>query len=196
MTFMQGLVGAVLVGGSSRRMGSDKALLDVGGVLLGQRSIDALRGAGIDQVLLVGATAEHAARLDGIVVPDEWPQRGPVGGLLSALTAAQSLGGDAVVCLACDLPSVRPSDVDGLVRAAATSGGDANQEPTVVVREGQFAFPNGVWPVGGLSRWKPQFLAGADSFRMLLGESETPRCVAGGAGFDDADRPDDLSPFL
>ena len=40
--------GAVLCGGRSRRMGRDKALIEIGGVPLAMRVASAVRDAGID----------------------------------------------------------------------------------------------------------------------------------------------------
>lgn len=177
-------------------MGADKALLEIGGVSLGQRSVNALLGAGIREVMLVGASDEHAAHLDGIVVADRWADAGPVGGLLSALNAAESVDATAVVCLACDLPQVAVSDVERLIREAEWSPGSSEAVPTVVTVDGQLAFPNGLWPVDGRRRWEQRFLGGATSFHALFGVWEQPRRVVGGAGFGDADRPEDLIGFL
>src|SRR5262245_53498609 len=41
-----GLAGAVLAGGESRRMGTDKAQLEVGGITLLARQLDVLRACG------------------------------------------------------------------------------------------------------------------------------------------------------
>jgi len=113
------LIGAVLVGGTSSRMGSDKALIDVGGRPLAQHGIDALVAAGIADVMLVGATAAHGEQLSGRVVDDLWPGDGPVGGLLSALHHGFLAGASHVVGLACDLPAVTGADVVALIGAWA-----------------------------------------------------------------------------
>lgn len=112
------MIGAVLCGGRSRRMGTDKALLVVDGRPLAATVAAALRGAGADPVLAVGGDAEALARLGLRPVADRHPGEGPLGGILTAL--AQAGDDDLVVVLACDLPGVRAAGVRrvaGILRA-------------------------------------------------------------------------------
>jgi len=183
------LIGAVLVGGTSSRMGSDKALIDVGGRPLAQHGIDALVAAGIADVMLVGATAAHGEQLSGRVVDDLWPGDGPVGGLLSALHHGFLAGASHVVGLACDLPAVTGADVVALIGAWAEAA------VTLVHVEGRPAPPNGVWPTRLLPRIESGFLDGADSFGAVLSGVDLV-VHDGGAGFSDVDTPGDLARFL
>ncbi|MDA3039312.1 MAG: NTP transferase domain-containing protein, partial [Actinomycetota bacterium] len=57
MTARAPVAGAILVGGASRRFGSDKALAIAGDLLMGQRVVAALRDGGVDPVVAVGGTA-------------------------------------------------------------------------------------------------------------------------------------------
>ena len=95
-------------------MGTDKATLVVGGRPLASIAADALRDAGAAQVFAVGgdATALRALGIDQ--VPDRWPGEGPLGGIISALSAAIH---DVVSVLACDLPDVEPAAVQEIVGA-------------------------------------------------------------------------------
>ncbi|MGH9084822.1 MAG: NTP transferase domain-containing protein, partial [Acidimicrobiales bacterium] len=52
-----------MCGGSSTRMGRDKATLEVGGVAMAVRVADALRAAGADEVRAIGGDAAGLARL-------------------------------------------------------------------------------------------------------------------------------------
>ncbi|MBX7068416.1 MAG: NTP transferase domain-containing protein [Microthrixaceae bacterium] len=182
------LVGAVLVGGESSRMGTDKASLVVDGVELGRRAVDALRGAGLDDVMLVGATEAHAS-LPGRPVDDLWPGEGPVGAVLTALHEAFLAGGSGVVCLPCDLPGVAASDVTVLVDASAGAG---SKQVTLAAVGGRRAFPVGVWPIALLPALEDRFGDGASSFRELLDGIDVAE-VEVGDGFVDADTPNDLS---
>jgi molybdopterin-guanine dinucleotide biosynthesis protein A len=182
-------IGAVLVGGAGTRMGTDKSLLDVAGAPLGRRAVDALRGAGVDDVLLIGGDDRHAAALGGRAVEDIWPGEGPVGGLLTALHAAFLAGGARVMCLSCDLPAVT-SDAVGAVLGSTPAG-----RASVVAVNGVAAPPNGVWPISLLPALEERFADGADSFRGLLDGLELP-LVEGGRAFADADEPGDLDEFL
>lgn len=117
---MSAFSGAVLTGGRSRRMGTDKALLGVGGRPLVTRGGDALRSAGAAEVLAVGGDQAALSRLGFRTVPDLRPGQGPLGGLVTALDAARH---DPVVVLACDLPRIAAAAVTALLDAI--EAGDA-----------------------------------------------------------------------
>jgi len=164
-------------------MGTDKATLEVDGRPLAARSIEALRSAGVDDVMLVGATEVHRS-LPGRPVDDIWPGEGPVGAVLTALHAAFLAGATSVVCVACDLPGVSADDVGALVDGAAP------RRVTLAAVDGRLAPPNGVWPVGLLPALEERFGDGASSFRELLDGIDVDEVAA--PGFADADTPDDL----
>jgi len=71
------IVGLVLAGGLSSRMGEDKALLRIDGRTLLERTLLALRAAASERVAISGTRAGG--------IPDRWPQAGPVGGIASAI---------------------------------------------------------------------------------------------------------------
>lgn len=170
-------------------MGSDKALLDVGGRPLAARGIDALHAVGISDVMLIGATEAQADALDGRPVEDLWPGEGPVGGVLTALHAAFVAGATQVLCLSCDLPSIDAAAVAAL-RDAAVAG-----RPALAAVDGRAAYPNGLWPTAVLPRLEDRFVDGADAFGDVLGDVEFDLIESGDA-FVDADEPGDLARFL
>lgn len=96
----------VLAGGGSRRMGQDKAKLvldaeDAQAITMIDR---VLRVAALlsRDILIVGreqGSAENAARF----IPDAFPGKGPLGGLLTGLRAMHH---DRCLLLACDMPFV------------------------------------------------------------------------------------------
>ncbi|MEX2116891.1 MAG: molybdenum cofactor guanylyltransferase [Bacteroidota bacterium] len=96
--------GIILTGGKSRRMGRDKAFLNVEGIPLIRRVTDAMKEV-CDEVFLVGGVEEKFASLEFPWFPDLVPDQGPLGGIYTALT---HLKADVVVA-ACDLPYVSPS---------------------------------------------------------------------------------------
>jgi molybdopterin-guanine dinucleotide biosynthesis protein A len=104
--------GVVLAGGSSRRMGTDKALLQFGGRAMAAIARDALVGAGAADVLAVGGDAAALTALGLRAVPDRWPGEGPLGGVIVAMHEARH---DVVVVLACDLPRIEAAAVTALV---------------------------------------------------------------------------------
>lgn len=131
MTDRDRIVGAVLAGGESRRMGRDKALLRLtdGSTLL-ERTIATLRAAGLDEIVLSVSTARRGRALQDAVpaarglrlATDATPGRGPLGGLHAALRAHPYR---YVLLVACDMPRLdaaalgaliaEPRDADALV---------------------------------------------------------------------------------
>ena len=105
------VAGVVLTGGASRRMGTDKALLEVRGRALALTVADALSGAGCRPVWCQGGD-ESALRALGLdVVPDELPGEGP---LVATLAALRRSDGEIVVA-ACDLPELDVAAVEAVL---------------------------------------------------------------------------------
>jgi len=103
------LVGLVLAGGRSTRLGRDKVAL----VLAGQSLL--ARAAGLaerfcDRVVVSGRDPAGLG-LDLPWLPDEVPGQGPIGGILTGLAR---LGGPLLV-LACDLPRLDAATLARLV---------------------------------------------------------------------------------
>jgi len=91
---------AVMAGGRSRRMGRDKAWLDIGdGRPIVQQVIDVLSQVA-DEVFLV-ANDERYRTLGKRVVPDRFPDGGVLGGIATGIGAATH---DSVLVAACDMP--------------------------------------------------------------------------------------------
>jgi molybdopterin-guanine dinucleotide biosynthesis protein A len=175
------VAGVVLAGGRSRRMGTDKAALVVDGRRLGDRSVDALRGAGIVRVVVVGG----ADRLDAEHLPDDEADLGPLGGLA---TAFAHLPAHELVVLPCDLPNVDAPAVQELL-AGATAAPEAD---VVVARvDGRRAFPIGVWR----RSVEPALVAAlAEGERAVRRAIRSCRVVdvPGGPALRDADLPAEL----
>lgn len=117
---LAGVVGAVLAGGRSERMGREKAGLPIGGEPLLLRVAGRL-GLALGEVVVVGAPspALAAALPPGArVIADGWPGRGPLGGLATALRTTDAAW---VFLLACDMPFVAPALVRRLARLALAS---------------------------------------------------------------------------
>jgi len=102
---MRPALGAVLVGGESRRYGSSKARAPVEGEPMAARPLSALRGR-CDPVVLVGGEEELAGELGVRTLPDRHPGAGPLAGVEAALLHAVQRGRDGAFVVACDLPLV------------------------------------------------------------------------------------------
>jgi molybdopterin-guanine dinucleotide biosynthesis protein A len=100
-----GPVVGVLAGGHSRRLGRDKAALQVAGESLLARTVRIARTAGLE-VAVAGRTADQAGELLSgpsdllSCLPDEEPGLGPLGGILTLLRALDR----PVLAVAVDLP--------------------------------------------------------------------------------------------
>lgn len=125
------LTAAILAGGESQRMGTDKAVLLWGGMTLLERAARTALAAGLP-TLVVGRP-----RPDGWQTPavdfasDDAPGRGPLGGLETALRRA----GDPVLAVACDMPLLTPSALRWLRDQAAAGTGELG---LAVVNEGRW----------------------------------------------------------
>jgi molybdenum cofactor guanylyltransferase len=112
----------ILAGGQSSRMGRDKAMLEIDGVTMLDRTIALMRGVRIKPAV-VGAPQVFARAATALgVIEDEWPGAGPLGGIASALRASQ-LPWNLVV--ACDLPYLTREWLEFLLARGLRSTADA-----------------------------------------------------------------------
>ena len=94
----------VLVGGSGRRMGRDKALLEIGGSTLVQMLVTRFDGA-FGQVVVVARSDQGLAVERALVVHDLYRDAGPLAGLHAGLLASPD---EINFVLACDMPFAAP----------------------------------------------------------------------------------------
>lgn len=117
--------GAVLAGGLSRRMGRDKRRIEVEGVPLLRRAVDAARSVCREAVVVTAPGRPVPAELAcGVpVVEDLRADAGPLAGIEAALATARH---DLVLVLAGDHPDASPTVLAALIRTlAATPSADA-----------------------------------------------------------------------
>jgi molybdopterin-guanine dinucleotide biosynthesis protein A len=98
----------VQAGGESRRMGSDKALIPFLGQPLVVRIINRLSGLGHELIVVTNNRKDYEF-LGLPLVSDYFPGRGALGGLYTALKAANY---HLVVVAACDMPFISRSLLD------------------------------------------------------------------------------------
>jgi molybdopterin-guanine dinucleotide biosynthesis protein A len=180
--------GVVLCGGASRRMGRDKALLQVDGEPMALRVAAALRAAGATEVLAVGgdATALELIGLD--VRPDTWPGDGPLPATITALRAARE---SLVLVTSCDL--ITPSSVAmaATVEALADHPGAVGAVP---VADGHRQWMHTAWHVRVAPALVAAYEGGARSLRRAGAELLIFEVTdLDPAALADADEPADLS---
>jgi molybdopterin-guanine dinucleotide biosynthesis protein A len=105
---------AILAGGKSRRMGRDKATIEVGGRTLLQRCVSAVESVAAPVVIISDRVGRF--RIPGCrEVVDLYPDAGPVGGIVTALT---ELGYGAHLVVACDMPFLQTRLMEWLLHSA------------------------------------------------------------------------------
>src|SRR3984957_1077461 len=119
MTRRSDRAGFVLVGGASRRMGRDKALLPLGAVTMVEEIAARVRAAA-GNVTLIGAPEKYG-HLGFPVVADEIENCGPLGGLYTALRLGKA---NWNVLVACDMPYITEGFLTELLEAAEASDAD------------------------------------------------------------------------
>ncbi len=167
------VAGVLLTGGSSTRMGRDKATLVVRGETLAARGARVLAAVCAPVVEVGrGVTALPAVR-------EEPPGAGPLAALRAGAAAVGSL---PVVVLACDLPNI----CEGIVRMLAEWPGTGTVVPVVDGRA-QYACAR-----YGVIDTSASALRDLVDERAQLIDETTWRAYGPPDSFDDVDTPDDL----
>lgn len=106
------LSAVILAGGESRRMGRDKAWVELGGKSLIAIAVEKVRQLGVGEVFISGRAGADYATLKCPVLLDLEPGFGPLGGIERALHVTRS---PLLLVLAVDLPHM----TDALLRKLA-----------------------------------------------------------------------------
>jgi molybdopterin-guanine dinucleotide biosynthesis protein A len=109
------VTGVILAGGQSRRMGRDKAFLPFGKGLLIERVIEVVQQVTAD-VILITNTPERYQRFGLPMFSDVIAETGSLGGIYTGLVSAKT---PYSLCLACDMPFMKPTFLRFLCRTAA-----------------------------------------------------------------------------
>lgn len=137
MSKQRNISAAILAGGQSRRMGQDKALLEVEGRALIEYVIDVANKVA-NETLIVASDRPEYEEFGCHVVADKFPQSGSLGGIYTALSEASN---DYCLVLACDMPFVNEAlirfmideldDADAVVPALAAERSDQGGPETL-----------------------------------------------------------------
>lgn len=157
------LAAAILTGGlASRYGGAPKGFLRMpDGTTILSRTVEALRSAGLNQILLVANNPTPYLDFGLPIAPDDRPGCGPLGGIVTALRywAGQA---DGVLFLPCDMPAVTAAEVTALTAAfdppkvtlAAARAGDRWHPLCSVVHVGKAAMLIEALERGERSVWR------------------------------------------
>jgi molybdopterin-guanine dinucleotide biosynthesis protein A len=183
-----GVAGLLLTGGSSRRMGTDKALLVVGGERLASRLARILG-------FVAGPIVEVGPGWTGLdAVREDPPGSGPLAAVAVGRARLRQLGHDgAALVIACDLPLLDAP----VLTLLATWPGDASVLPVV---EGRVQPLCARWSARDLDAAGALVEAGERSLRLLPERSEAVLIdrsawseVANERSFADVDTPEELA---
>ena len=130
------ILGAIIAGGKSSRMGRDKALMDFQGRPLISVVAERLRPQVDWLVFNANGDATRFAHLGCEVVPDRYDMHTPLAGLHAALTFGAEQGFDAVLTAPCDTPFL-PLDLVARMKNAA---------PAIAMSGRQDHYLTGLWP--------------------------------------------------
>ena len=150
-------LGYVLAGGASSRFGRDKALVNLGGKTVLERTLELLNASGVGEAIVVGPEAKYE-RFGARCIKDRWPGEGPLGGIITALHNAgiDKYGYRWSLILSCDMPFLTVEWLRFMVERARQSGAEA-----VVPRSANGWEPLcSCWRVSALELVLPLFEAG------------------------------------
>jgi molybdenum cofactor guanylyltransferase len=164
------LLGVVLAGGGSTRMGRDKALAPLAGRPMIAHVLDRLRPQVVGLAVAAGVEPDRFAELGVDAFGDRAEVRqGPLAGICAGLSRARTLGYDAIVTAPCDGPFL-PLDLAARLANAAGPGRAA------LVRTASGLHPTfALWP-----------LDAADEAERLLANGDGPLALAKRLGADAA----------
>lgn len=123
----------ILAGGKSSRFGEDKALASIHGKSMLENVWKALNSSGIEPIFVVGRT-ENPTSLHIGVIPDTISGKGPLAGILAALSHSKS---DINMIISCDVPFITDTFIRELVSSydrefqIAIAADDSGMHPLV-----------------------------------------------------------------
>lgn len=118
------VVGVLLCGGRSARMGSDKARMDLDGSALMDYPLRALREV-TDRTVLACGPVPRYLNLGLDLALDPAVDGGPLAGLVAGLDAARERGAEWAAVLACDMPDAEGKVLARLLDRAQATEADA-----------------------------------------------------------------------
>ncbi|MCP4440402.1 MAG: NTP transferase domain-containing protein [Aureispira sp.] len=109
------LTGVILAGGQSRRMGTNKALMNYNGKPFIEHILEALKPV-VSQIIIIGKQTDYGY-LGLAVHPDIIEDAGPVGGIYTVLSHSNT---PYNLVLSCDIPSIQTEVLSFLVQNSST----------------------------------------------------------------------------
>tara|TARA_R110001592_G_scaffold308763_1_gene582766 strand:- start:3343 stop:3900 length:558 start_codon:yes stop_codon:yes gene_type:complete len=176
--------GLILMGGQSTRMGSDKAFVQWQGQTLLEKAIDHLSGITEDIYLSVNAEQYDLLHDEYACIQDRYPDKGPLGGILSALEILK----EDLIVLAVDMPNLSAACVKDLIGASK----DSSTITCYQYKQAIQPFPS-YWPVQLLPKLEQTVLNNHLAMIKFI-VAQQPNLIPASDSdlFNNFNRPDDL----
>lgn len=160
----------VLAGGKSSRMGQDKGRISFQGKPMISYVLEVLQRAGLPVTIIANDKAYESFGYP--VIPDIVKEKGPMGGLLTAL---RNTSADQILLVSCDMPFVQEDLILSLL--------DMGSRQTIVVPEveGKIYPMPGIYPLEVLDETKKHIESGRLKMKDFISENRHT-LVPSGAG--------------
>lgn len=182
---------AILAGGKSRRMGRDKAFVELAGTPMIRWIITAVAQCA-NMALIISNETEKYSHLGLPVYPDVIPGMGPLSGLHTAFAVT---GADRVMIAPCDSPLVSPDAIKLILNYP-----DDGAEAVIPFIDGREQGMLAVYAKSGIERFGERIASASIMFdefrvglnRIFIGEDELRKVDPGLLTFLNVNRPEDL----
>jgi molybdopterin-guanine dinucleotide biosynthesis protein A len=180
----QSPIGVILAGGASRRMGTDKAFIEVAGRPMVLRVGDAMLAAGCETVFCQGGDVARLGLIGLRAQPDPEPDAGPLVAIRTALESA----GRSILVAACDLVDLDAGSLQAVIEA-----GSSEPAPTVAVAvaDGRSHLVS-LWAVEALQPLAGLIDDGVSGYRAALDRLGAVAVPVGSGAVRNINRPEDL----
>jgi molybdopterin-guanine dinucleotide biosynthesis protein A len=111
---------AILAGGNSSRMGTDKSFVPLRGRPIIGHVLERVSGLGQNETILIVNRPDDYAHMGLPMFSDVIPDKGSLGGIYTAIYHSRS---DSTLVLACDMPLVNPSLLRHMIALCSEGGG-------------------------------------------------------------------------
>ncbi len=148
----------ILAGGKSSRMGTDKAELVWQGKRFLEWQIEKAKTLGIADVLISGYRGKMSCGYS--VIPDIFPERGPLGGMHACLQAAKK---ETCLVVSVDTPQLPVEVLQRLIQAH-----DMTKEATILTHNGKWEPLIGVYQSSVAQKIEPLISTRSAAVKKLL----------------------------